>query len=244
MGLNTCVPIKLGGQMINPIGIITTVVFFKLAEKIKKYPILRIFPPLLLAGIMIILLLKLMHINYLSYKESVSSLTLLLIPATIALGYPLHKNISLLVKNKRIIYLAFFLAAIVAIVSTIIVAKLCGADSNTIISLLPKSVTAPIAIEISKSFGGIPELTICIVVLTGVFGAMIGHKVLKLLGVKNSVAIGLSIGAASHVIGTSKCIEKDDEKQVVMSTLALVIVGVITAIIAPLIIYLVNLVEL
>jgi len=226
--------------MINPWGIITTVVFFKLSEKLKKYPVLSFFPTLLLASIFIILLLKITHINYLVYRQSVSCLTILLIPATISLGYPLYKNINLLSKNKRIIYFAFILAAFTAIFSTIVVAKLCGADFDTIISLIPKSVTAPIAIEISKSLGGIPELTICIVVLTGVFGAMIGHKVLKLLNVKNPIAIGLSIGAASHVIGTSKCIEKGNEKQVVMSTLALVLVGIITTIIAPLIVSFIN----
>ena len=126
-----------------------------------------------------------------------------------------------------------------ALVATYIIASLCKSDLNIIVSLLPKSVTAPIAVEISKTLGGIPELTACVVVLTGVFGAVLGHKILSLIGVKNDLAIGLSIGAASHVLGTSSCIEKKREKQVVMSTLALVIVGILTAILAPILIKLV-----
>ena len=82
--------------------------------------------------------------------------------------------------------------------------------------------------------GGIPELTVCVVVLTGVFGGMFGHRILKLINVKNDIAIGLSIGAASHVVGTAKCIETNKEKQIVMSSVALVIVGILTTIIIPL----------
>ena len=88
--------------------------------------------------------------------------------------------------------------------------------------------------------GGIPELTACVVVLTGVFGAMFGHKILKLIKVKSDIAIGLSIGAASHIIGTSKCVETNREKQIVMASVALVIVGILSAIVAPLFLHLIR----
>ena len=104
-------------------------------------------------------------------------------------------------------------------------------DWNIITSLIPKSVTTPIAVEISKAIGGIPELTACIVVVTGIYGALFGHKILKLFHIKSDVAIGLSIGASSHVMGTSSCIEKKKDKQVVMATLALIIIGILTTII-------------
>ena len=157
-----------------------------------------------------------------------------LIPATIALGYPIYKNFELLKQNKRIIYVAFVIATLTAIIGTYIVAKLCHSELIVIESMLPKSVTAPLAVEISKLSGGIPELTVCVVVLTGVFGGMFGHRILKLINVKNDIAIGLSIGAASHVVGTAKCIETNKEKQIVMSSVALVIVGILTTIIIPL----------
>lgn len=224
--------------MINPIGIILSVSLYKIAEKYKNLPIIKHIPPMLVSGIIIIILLQIFHTDYATYNESASWLTFLLMPATIALGYPLYKNIKILAKNKRIIYPMFFIAATCAIVTTYLVAKFCHTDLNVIISMLPKSVTAPIAIEISKSSGGIPEFTVCTVVLTGVFGALTGHKILKLMKIKNDIAIGLAMGAASHVIGTAKCIEQGREKQVVMSTLALVTVGIISSVLIPVFLFL------
>lgn len=226
--------------MINLFGLISTVTLFKGTEFLKKYSIIGKFPPVLITGIILIIILDSFHIDFAKYNESARFLTLLLIPATVSLGYPLYKNIHILVKNKRIIYLAFVFASIIAMVLTYIFAKLCHTDSNILISMLPKSVTAPIAVEISKSIGGIPELTACVVVLTGVCGALLGHKILELIHVKNDIAIGLSMGAASHVIGTSRCIDKGREKQVVMSTLALVMVGILTAIFAPIFVLMVK----
>ena len=226
--------------MINPLGFILTIFYFKIAVFLKKYPIFSKFPPIVSAGIMLILTLEIFNIEFEKYNESASFLTLALIPATIALGYPIYKNIKLLKKYKRIIYTSFFIATLVAITGTYIIAKFCHSELNIIESMLPKSVTAPIAVEISRLSGGIPELTICIVVLTGIFGAMFGHKILKLINVKSDIAIGLSIGAASHVIGTSKCVETKHEKQIVMASVSLVIVGILTAIIIPMFLYIIQ----
>lgn len=226
--------------MINPFGFIITIIYYKLGLLSKKVPILNKFPPVVFAGILLILTLVVFKIDFNKYNESASYLTLCLIPSTIALGYPIYKNLELLKKYKRIIYTSFFIAAITAICATYIIAKLCHGELSLIESLLPKSVTTPIAIEISKMANGIPELTACVVVLTGIFGAMFGHKILKLIKVKNDVAIGLSIGAASHVIGSAKCAETKREKQIVMASIALVIVGILTAIIVPVFLYIVK----
>lgn len=220
--------------MSNFFGIIITIIFYKIAEHMKWTKL----PPILIASAAIIFTLSFFHINYETYNKSASYLTLLLMPATVALGYPIYKNIKLLKQNKRIIYTAFFIATIIAILATYITAKFCHADLYIIKSMLPKSVTAPIAVEISKNIKGIPELTACVVVLTGVFGGIFGHKILKLIKVKNDIAIGLSLGAASHIIGTAKCVEKGRQKQIVMASVALVTVGILTAVFAPLFMYL------
>lgn len=220
--------------MINPFGFIITVLYYKFAEGLRKYLVFKNFPPIVIAGIMLIFTLEIFHLDFEFYNESASYLTLFLIPATIALGYPIYKNFELLKQNKRIIYFAFVIATLTAIFGTYVVAKLCHSDLIVVESMLPKSVTAPLAVEISKLSGGIPELTVCVVVLTGVFGGMFGHWILKLINVKNDIAIGLSMGAASHVVGTAKCIETNKEKQIVMSSVALVIVGILTTIIIPL----------
>ena len=226
--------------MINPFGFIITILYFKLGVFLKRYKIFSKIPPIVTAGVLLIYTLDFFNINFQKYNESATYLTLMLIPATIALGYPIYKNIELLKKYKRIIYSAFFIATLVAIAGTYIVTKICHSELKIIESMLPKSVTAPIAVEISKISGGIPELTTCVVVLTGVFGAIFGHKILNFIKVKSDIAIGLSIGAASHVIGTSKCVEIKKEKQIVMASIALVIVGILTAIIIPMFLYIIQ----
>ena len=226
--------------MINPMGLILSVAFFKGFQKLKINGKPVPFPPVLLAGITLIILLKSFSIDFETYNESGKYLTLTLIPAVVALGYPIYKHKDLLMKNKRIIYTGFIFASVLAIISTYFVAKFAHADIRTIVSMLPKSVTAPIAVEISKGMGGVPELTACVAVLTGVFGAVFGHKLLQLFKVKHDISIGLAMGAASHVIGTARCAEKGRELQVVMASLSLVMVGVLTAVIAPVFVHIIS----
>lgn len=215
--------------------IISTIFSFNFAKKLNKFPVIKEISPILSAGIIIILFLKVFKIDYSIYKQGASCITFLLLPATIALGYPLYKNINLLIKNKRIIYIAFIFASLIAIISTFLLGYITQTKFQIIASILPKSITVPMALEVSKALKGIPELTTCIVVLTGVFGGIFGHKILDLIKVKNNIAIGIAIGSASHVIGTSKCIEKGNEQQIATSTIALIVVGLITIILSPLI---------
>jgi len=226
--------------MINPMGLLLSVCLFKGFQYVKIRGKQIPFPPVLLAGIVIIVILKTFNIDFATYNESGKYLTLSLIPAVVALGYPIFKHRDLLLKNKRVIYAGFLFATVLAIISTYFVAKFAHADLRIIVSMLPKSVTAPIAVEISKGMGGVPELTACVAVLTGVFGAVFGHKLLQLFKVKHDVAIGMAMGAASHVIGTARCAEKGRELQVVMASLALVMVGILTAILAPIFVHIIS----
>lgn len=216
--------------MINLWGLLLTILVFEFAKKMKQFPFLGKIPPMMLSGLILIAFLLMFKIEYSFYNESACFLTLLLGPATIALALPLSDNAAILTKNKRAVYFGFVIAVITAIVSTIVLGQIFHADWKLIISLIPKTVTTPIAIEISKVIGGIPELTACMVVLTGIYGAMFGHKILKICKIKSDIATGLSIGATSHVLGTSTCIERNRKKQVVMSTLALIIIGILTTI--------------
>ena len=210
-------------------GLALTIILFIIFSKIKSK-----FPIMISVGISIILILKVFKINYSTYSESANVLSFLIAPATIALAYPMYKNYHILLKNKRILYFSLFVATISAIISTYFCAKIFGADYRVIMSLLPKSTTMPIALNISSSINGISELTAVTVALTGVFGGVFGHKILSFLKVKNDVAIGLAIGSASHVIGTAACANRKKDKQVAASTIALILVGLLSAIIIPL----------
>lgn len=217
--------------MINILWLVLTVFLFLAVRKVQKYKIFKFLPQMFLTSIVLIIILESFHVSFEDYNEYCSLLTLLLGPATISLAYPLYKNFYLLSKNKRAVFIGFFTASIIAIISAVTIGKLFHSDLSIVSSLIPKSVTAPIAIEISKIIGGIPELTACIVAITGLFGAVFGHRLLKIFHIKSDISKGIAIGATSHVLGTASCLEKHKEKQVVMATISLIVVGIITTLI-------------
>lgn len=210
-----------------------TFFIFYLAKMLNRVKFLKKLPPVIVSAVTIFLLLKFFNITFGEYNTGAKYITRLLGPATIALAYPLIKNEEILTKNKRAIYFGFVFATFVAIFSVAALGFIFHANMPIITSMVPKSVTTPIAVEISKTIGGMPELTACAVVITGILGAVFGNRVLKLLKIKNDIAIGLSVGAASHVMGTSSLAERKQFKQVAISTVALIIVAILTAILAP-----------
>ena len=215
-------------------GIISTLIMFFIFYRLKSNKFFKKIPIIVSVGLVLIFILQIFKIDYGVYYQSANILSFMIAPATIALAYPMYKNSDVLIKNKRALYPSLILGTIVAIISTYILAKVLGAEFEVIMSLIPKSTTMPIALEISKSLGGYAELTACIVAITGIFGGVFGHGILKFLKVKNDVAIGLALGSASHVIGTAACVEKKKEKQIAASTIALILVGIFTTLIVPL----------
>ncbi|MBQ8521036.1 MAG: LrgB family protein, partial [Bacteroides sp.] len=118
------------------------------------------------------------------------------------------------------------------IVSVVLVAKLLGATPEIICSLAPKSVTTPIAMEVSKATGGIPSLTAAVVVVVGLFGAVLGFKVLAWGRVGSPIAQGLSMGTATHAVGTSTAMEVG-RKYGAYASLGLTLNGILTALFTP-----------
>ena len=214
-------------------GFFSTVFLFLFFNKFKNWKFFKKIPVILSAGVCLILILQIFKIDYLTYYKSAEFLSYMIAPATIALAFPMYKNSKLLFENKRALYPAVIIATLVAAITTYFLAKFLGAEFEVVMSLLPKSTTMPIALEISKSLGGYSELTACIVAITGIFGGVLGHKILKILKIKNDVAIGLALGSASHVIGTAACVEKKKERQITASTIALILVGLLSAILIP-----------
>ncbi len=217
----------------NFFGFFSTLILFCIFEKLKNNKFLKKIPVIVSVGVVLIVILKIFNINYEIYYKSASALSFLIAPATIALAYPMYKNSDILSKNKRAFYPALLAGTVVAIVSTYVCASFFKAEFKVILSLLPKSTTMPIALEISKSLGGYVELTACTVAITGIFGGIFGHKILEKLKIKNDTAIGLALGSASHVIGTAACAQKKKGKQTAASTVALILVGLLSAIIIP-----------
>jgi putative effector of murein hydrolase len=139
------------------------------------------------------------------------------------------------------IVLAELAGCVIGIVSVVVIAKLLGATQEVVLSLVPKSVTTPIAMEVSSAIGGIPSLTAAVVVCTGIFGGMAGFQMMSLSRVKRPISQGLSMGTAAHAVGTSAAMTRG-YRYGAFSSLGLTLNGLFTAILTPLILRLIGII--
>jgi len=214
-------------------GILLSVVCYEigiLIQRKTKNPILN---PLLLAIILVILVLTVFDIPKETYDLGGSYILFLLGPATVVVAVPLYRQINLLKKDWLPILVGIFVGSATSVLSVIGLARLFGVNIEIAVSMLPKSVTTAIGMEVSKEIGGVVSLTVAVIVLTGILGAVMGP--LKLLGIKDEVAQGVAMGTASHAVGTSKAMELG-ETQGAMSGLSIGIAGLATVLIIPLVI--------
>lgn len=216
-------------------GIAITVIVFSLFDFIYKKIKNPFLNPIALSVIFIILFLRYMNIDIEIYEKGGNIIAFFLGPATVALSIPIYKKLKLLKNNIFSILIGIFLGSLAGIVSIIILSKLLLVDDIMILSLIPKSTTSAIAIDISKQIKGIPAITIAFVIATGVLGNIIGPSILKIFKIKSKRAKGVALGTASHVVGTAKAMELG-EIEGAMSSLAIGIAGIITVFLAPLII--------
>ncbi|WP_310601884.1 LrgB family protein [Anaerosporobacter sp.] len=192
---------------------------------------LALLNPLLLTTIIIIAILTVFHIPLESYNVGGNIISAFLAPATTVLAYSIYRQIALLKKNFVPIAIGCLAGSITSMSSTFLLCKAFGIDSTLTASMIPKSVTTPIAMEVSSSLSGIPSITVAVVVVTGILGSMVCPILIKLLRIKNKVATGVAIGTCSHAVGTSKAIELG-EIEGAMSGIAIGVSGIITVIIA------------
>lgn len=193
-----------------------------------------LFHPLIISIVIIIAFLKITGVSYETFEQGSQFITFLLGPSVVALGYLLYEQLDYLRGNVASILTSIFLGSIVGIVSVILLAQLTGADEMILHSLEPKSVTTPIAMSISLQSGGNVSLTAVLVLSCGIFGSIVGPPILKLLGIKSSVAKGLALGASAHGVGTAKAMEMGVIEGA-LSGLAIGLMGVMTALLIPIV---------
>jgi len=209
-----------------------TFLVYYLAQKLQQKAHSIILNPILVSIIIIIAFLKVFKIDYSYYHEGSMMINFFLKMAVVALGVPLYQQLEKIKKQAIHIVVSQFAGCVVGVVSVVMIAKWMGASKEVIFSLAPKSVTTPIAIEISKTIGGIPALTASVVVVVGIFGAIFGYQIMRLVRVRNPMSQGLSMGTAAHAVGTSKSMEISPAFGA-MSSLGLIMNGIFTAILAP-----------
>ena len=223
----------MNGIFQNELVIVTfIIIIYWLAQKLQARTGFILLNPILITILIIIAFLMIFNIDYQTYHNGSKYIDFLLKPAVVALGVPLYKQLKVIKKQALNIVISQLAGCITGIVSVVLIAKLMGASKEIIFSLAPKSVTTPIAIEISRSIGGIAPLTASVVIVVGIFGAVFGYSILKLTGVRNPMAQSLSMGNAAHAIGTSKSMEISPVFGA-MSSIGLIVNGIFTAILAP-----------
>ena len=219
--------------MSNPI-ILLAITFgiYYVARQIQKWTGWVVLNPILITIAALIALLQLTGISYETYEQGGQYIDFWLKPAIVALGVPLYQNLGQIRRHLLPILMSQLVGCLVGLVSVTLIASALGASHEVIVSLAPKSVTTPIAMEVCKTSGGIPSLTAAIVVIVGLFGAVFGFKILEVWHVRNPFSQGISMGTAAHAVGTSRAMEKG-ETYGAYSSLGLILNGVLTALLTP-----------
>lgn len=223
---------ELQGILGNELFLVTlTFLLFWGASWLQKKTGWLLLNPMVLTIAALIGYLKFTGIDYTDYQRSGSMIEFWLKPAIVALALPLYRELGHIRRQLVPVLLAELTGCVVGIVSVVVIAQVLGASDEVIRSLAPKSVSTPIAIEISRQIGGIPALTSAIVVVVGMTGALIGLRLMEWGRVKAPVSKSLSMGTAAHVIGTSR-ISEYGERYGAYATVGLILNGILTALLA------------
>ncbi|ACR70648.1 LrgB family protein [Edwardsiella ictaluri] len=190
--------------------------------------------PLVLTPLLLVALLLIGHISYREYMGESHWLLWLLGPATIAFAVPVYENLAIIRRHWLSLTVGVLTSTLVAVLSSVWLARLLTLPESIQRSLAVRSITTPFAIEAAKRLGGQPDLVALFVVLTGVFGMAVGDMLLLRLSVRSGMAKGAGLGASSHGAGTAKAYEMGQTEGVV-SSLVMMLAGVVTVLLSPLI---------
>ena len=211
-----------------------TVGCYLLADFIYKasnlFPLLN---PVAISVVLVSSCLIAFEVEYERYFNGAKFIHFLLGPATVALAVPIYLNWKIVMAERLAIIATVVLGSFFAIIITFGLSIILDIDLITMRSLLPRSVTAPIAMGISELIGGVPSLTAIITVVTGIIGAALGTFILDLARIKNMSARGFAFGLSSHGIGTARAMSRNKTAGV-FSAVAMGLSGIVTALLLPL----------
>lgn len=216
-------------------GIFLTIFVYQMAILLQKKTKLLLLNPLLVTMIVIMVFLSVADISYDTYNKGGQMITSFLTPITVCLAVPLYRQMRILKENVAAVVISIVCGCVAHAATMIVMAKMLHVEGMLRDSLMSKSVTTAIALGITEELGGIQGVTVIGVLVAGIMGAVVGPAILKLVRVRNPIAFGIGLGAASHAIGTSKALEIG-EVQGAMSSLAIVVTGVLTVVMVPIVV--------
>jgi predicted murein hydrolase (TIGR00659 family) len=194
--------------------------------------------PVLVSMTVLIGVLLLAGLTYEEYRESTFLLSVLLGPTTVALAVPLFLNLKRIRQLFWPTLITLLVAGVFATLLGVALAWAFGAESMMLMTIAPKSVTSPIAMLVAEQIGGVAALAAVFVLVTGVLGAMCGPELLRRIGVHHPAAQGMALGITAHAVGTSRALQESEESGA-FAALAMSLMGMLTAILLPLVVALV-----
>lgn len=194
----------------------------------KKFKI-ALFNPLFISILTVIAVLLTTGISYDTYNASAKYLSYFLTPATVCLAIPLYEQLSLLKKNALAIIMGILAGIISSALCILALALIFSLPHEMYVTLLPKSITSAIGMDLSSELGGIPSITVATIILSGIVGNMFAPLLCRIFGIKNPVARGIAVGSSSHAIGTAKAIEMG-EIEGAMSGLSVAVSGLVSVV--------------
>ena len=183
--------------------------------------------PILVAVILVVAVLPLTGVTPGAYQEGCEAFSWLLTPATVCLAVPLYEQIKVLGKNLPAIFAGVLAGTAASLLCVVVLCRVFAMEEPMLASLLPKSITTAIGMVVSREQGGVENITVAVIVLTGVFGNLMASPLCRLFRLTDPVARGVAIGTSSHAIGTARAMEMDDVTGAV-SGLSIAVSGVLT----------------
>ena len=212
-------------------GITISIVAYNIGVWLNKKTKMALINPLLISYVIIIPLLILLNIPLEWYKRGGDIINMFLSPATAVLAITVYRQRKLLKDHILSVIVGSIAGSLTSLLVVYALCRLLLMPDEITVSMLPKSITTPMAIAVSESLGGIEAVTVLAVIITGISGNILGPILIKVFRIKNEIAQGMAMGAASHAVGTSKAIELG-EVQGALSSIALVMSGIITVILS------------
>ena len=212
-------------------GIVLSIAAFALGVWLNKKTKLPLFNPLLISVVVVILALQLLRIPLDNYRKGAQFISVFLGPATAALAVSIYNQRKVLGRYFVPVVVGCLVGSVASMVSAYLLCRAFGLSEELAATMLPKSVTTPIAMAVSEALGGIVPVTVAAVILTGILGAMTAPLMVKIFRVKDPVVQGVAIGTCSHAIGTTKAMELG-EVQGAMSSIAIGVAGLMTVLIS------------
>lgn len=214
-------------------GVILSLFSYGIGIRLRKRFKSGLFNPLLIAIIITIAFLLVCRVDVELYQDSAKYLNYLLTPATVCLAIPLYEKRQALKDNWKAILAGVISGVLTAMCFMLICSILFGFSHVEYITILPKSITTAIGIDLSIEYGGMEALTAIFIIITGVTGNVVSNFVFRLFRITDPVAKGVALGTSSHAVGTSRAMEYG-EIEGAMGSLSIVTAGLLTVVLTPL----------